>query len=273
MFNKYAKNSSLGRPPSGQYKDKDSLLDPEAYITMDDFVSSCFSSEEEGRKEKRNDKNQLLSNRIANTYNILRKEAGIQRINFSDYCLFHLLMARPDPEVDIAFLLMDSERTGHVNLTDFKRYISSRENSLSGISHFDLDCDIVKRFFGKRGDKQLAIREFSEFLKELQREMGRQKFVKIAEDSDQVASEPFVELLSTACGWRLPQGVLNRLSTLYLCGDTDSSRKFRYGDFIALQEVLSQLKVRHCSLSACWHSPSLICCYPYCSYGNKTLCS
>lgn len=42
--------------------------------------------------------------RIANTYNILRKQEGVQKINMADFCLFHLLMARPDPEVDSEFL-------------------------------------------------------------------------------------------------------------------------------------------------------------------------
>jgi len=29
-------------------------------------------------------------------------------------------MARPDPEVDIAFLLMDRNKRGHIDLEDFK---------------------------------------------------------------------------------------------------------------------------------------------------------
>jgi hypothetical protein len=58
--------------------------------------------------------------RLANTYNILRKAEGYQKINLWDFCLFHLLMARPDPEVDIAFLLMDQKRNGYIDLDDFK---------------------------------------------------------------------------------------------------------------------------------------------------------
>ena len=58
--------------------------------------------------------------KIANAYNILRKAAGIYRIYLTDFCLFHVLMARPDPEVDIAFLLMDRKRRGFIDLDDFK---------------------------------------------------------------------------------------------------------------------------------------------------------
>lgn len=58
--------------------------------------------------------------RVASTYSILRKTEGLQKINLADFCLFHILMARPDPEVDIAFLLMDQSRTGTINLDDFK---------------------------------------------------------------------------------------------------------------------------------------------------------
>ena len=44
----------------------------------------------------------------------------MNEIGLSDFCLLHLLMARPDPEVDVAFVLMDRRRRGYIDLDDFK---------------------------------------------------------------------------------------------------------------------------------------------------------
>jgi Ca2+-binding EF-hand superfamily protein len=38
-------------------------------------------------------------------------------------------MARPDPEVDIAFLLMDRNKRGHIGLEDFKAFTLNKENN------------------------------------------------------------------------------------------------------------------------------------------------
>ena len=87
--------------------------------------------------------------------------------DFANFCIFYALMSRPDPQVDIAFMLMDKTSTGSISLTDFKAYVDSS---------FDLNTDFVKRFFGR--GKELRIAEFSQFLVEFQKEKGRQAFVK-----------------------------------------------------------------------------------------------
>ena len=98
MFVKYAsRETSSGEP----------------YMTMDDFVR-CVTDREGTADDP------SAGSRVANTYSILRKAQGTQKINLSDFCLFYLLMARPDPEVDIAFLLMDQSRTGTITFEDFK---------------------------------------------------------------------------------------------------------------------------------------------------------
>lgn len=84
--------------------------DGELYMTMDDFVSSC-------RQQMNNvsvgdtvtttsgEEDDEFHIRVKNTYNLLRKTTEYQQIKFSDYCIFHLIMSRPDPEVDIAMLV------------------------------------------------------------------------------------------------------------------------------------------------------------------------
>lgn len=84
--------------------------DGELYMTMDDFVSSCrqqmnnVAGEDTGTTTSGEEDDEFHI-RVKNTYNLLRKTTGYQQIKFSDYCIFHLFMSRPDPEVDIAMLV------------------------------------------------------------------------------------------------------------------------------------------------------------------------
>ena len=137
MFDTLAKNSKLGKAPNKNDNVDDDEEENEAFMTMDDFVKSCTDPEitsalntstaVENENENENE-NELLEEvpltsdalRVANTFNILRKSKGYQRINLEDFCLFHAIMARPDPEVDIAFLLMDRQKRGYISLYDFK---------------------------------------------------------------------------------------------------------------------------------------------------------
>jgi hypothetical protein len=41
-------------------------------------------------------------------------------IRFKDFTMFNVLMTRPDPEFDIAFLMLDTKRKGYVTLNDIK---------------------------------------------------------------------------------------------------------------------------------------------------------
>ena len=177
------------------------------YMTMDEFVQSCLDREG-------NDDDPRARLRMANTYKLLRKPDGIQKINLANYCLFHLLMSRPDPEVDIAFLLLDRDRTGTITLENLSSFLDTQDRQF-----FDLDCDFVKRHFGPDGKRTIRPTHVSQFLVDFQQEMGRQAFLHavLVNGTQEGYLNPnyFVQVLKTACGWRLPQGVSDRLENLY----------------------------------------------------------
>jgi CRP-like cAMP-binding protein len=178
------------------------------YMTMDDFVRCC--SDQEGVANGPD-----AQIRFANTYSLLRKTEGIQRISLADFCLFHILMARPDPETDVAFLLMDQSRTGNITLEDFKHFLDLHE----GGRYFNTNSDFVRRHFGKDGTRSIRHHCFSQFLSDFQREMGRQAFLYDVEirgtPEGYLAPVDFVRVLKTSCGWRLPKGVADRLDNIY----------------------------------------------------------
>ena len=185
-------------------------------------------------------------------------------IYLADFCFFHLLMARPDPEVDIAFLLMDRRRTGQVHLEDLAHFVEPIFPGLDLSSHF------FQRYFGKDGTQSIRQMHFSQFLVDLQREIGKQAFFRAVQEKGTLEGylnpTDFIHVLKTACGWRLPQGVAERLEAVYVnpvktselpstfeqdASRCDSSslatnvglgaRYFAYADFLAFQEILGNL--------------------------------
>lgn len=245
------------------------------YMIMDDFAAAI--EQEEGVPPAMQDPTVNL--RIANTYNILSKQNS-SRIYLADFCLFHLLMARPDPEVDIAFLLMDYRQTGQIHIEDLQRFMEPIYPNL------DLRSQFFQRYFGKNLDLSVRHHHFSQFLVDLQREIGKQAFLRAIEErgiDGYLAPTDFVTVLKTSCGWRLPTGVAERLESIYCHGPMEAgeavamasiragslkgasveevkksteasvladmeqreknlgSRYFAYGDFVAFQEVLAAL--------------------------------
>ena len=146
----------------------------EPYMTMDDFVQAVTELQNEGNGLQSSVwDDSMVSLRIANTYNILRRKnaganalipsAGDPRIQLSDFAFFQFLMARPDPEIDIAFLLMDEKQTGQIYLNDLAKFLQPAFPDL------DLTSQFFKRYFGKEG-QNYSIRptHFSQFLADLQ---------------------------------------------------------------------------------------------------------
>ena len=181
------------------------------FSPQDEFVNSCRHHKQDVEAATTGDKtDDEFHIRVANTYNIIRKTMGHQQIKFDDYCVFHLIMARPDPEVDIAMLLMDRSRKGYLTLQDFKR---------GQYGNMDLNSEFFKRHFGKDGNHFINSNDFSEFLVDYQREMGRQAFLYEVETNGApdgyLLPDDFIRVLKTSCGWRLPPGVIERLEAIY----------------------------------------------------------
>jgi solute carrier family 25 aspartate/glutamate transporter 12/13 len=194
------------------------------FMTMEDFIQACLQEE---KYDHETDPSSGTS--VANAYqNILRTSARgnkkHNKIYLSDFCLFHLLMARPDPEVDIAFLLMDRQKMGALARADFEEY-------LSNLPYFDPNSEFVERHFGQ--GQTIRSYQFSQFLVDLQKEMGRQAFLHRAKQlkhtthktrgAGYLPPEEFISVLKSTCGWRLPDGIVNRLESLYCKGPIQSA--------------------------------------------------
>lgn len=209
--------------------------DGEPLMTMDDFLASCIDSDQNDDLKSK----ELLKLRLANTFGILMMNEDAKKlVSFEEFCTFHLLMSRPDPEVDIAFILMDRERRGYITLSDFKTYVKARGAG----TPFDEEGEFVRRYFGQDGTNIIRHYTFSHFLtgefmfyfwtgsmlqmynvyyEDFQREYGRQAFIHAVQAkgiNNSLDPEQFVEVLKSSCGWPLPLSIVNRLQNLY-CHD------------------------------------------------------
>ena len=78
---------------------------------------------------------------------------------------------------------------------------------------------------------------------ELQREIARQAFVTAQRTAGDghgyIPAAAFINILKTACGWRLPKGIVERLESLYMFDPVHSAQ------LTALKAVQAEkLKVR-----------------------------
>lgn len=192
----------------------------DVYMTLDDFMKSCEHEQIESSdlltapfpKSPEAKVDPWARSRVANTLQLLKpsRDPSYQRISLSDFCWFYFLLARPDPEVDIAFLLMDQRQSGHVGLAQVASLV---EPVFPGT---DYESDFFRRYFGDDGQKSLRPTHFSQFFTDLHEEMGRQAFVRAATPTNgYLKPQEFVAVLRSALGWRLPVSVSDRLESLY----------------------------------------------------------
>ncbi len=176
-------------------------------------------------------------------------------VSFKDFVIFNLMMSRPDPYFDIAFLLADKDKKGYLTIDDVKRLLDNArwEKSFGKSAKFDMNCDLMKRFFGTDSKTRLRIDAFTSFFCALQMELGRQAFFKMLEANkrrreesgedgtpflhDCISGQEMLQLLYTYCG-NMPQGLQVRLGQVL---NEKNSRRYGYSDFVAYQGIVWNL--------------------------------
>jgi solute carrier family 25 aspartate/glutamate transporter 12/13 len=210
-----------------QTKDNDGVDDAtittidEYYMTLDDFMKSCEQEEVEQSDlitnpfptSKLAQTDPWARQRVASTLHLLqpsRAKSYHSQISLKDFCWYYFLLARPDPEVDIAFLLMDQQQSGRVGLAQVASLVEPV------FPQTDYESDFFRRYFGENGQESLRLSHFSQFFMDLHQELGRQVFVRASTPTNgYLKPDQFVNVLRTALGWRIPLGVADRIDSLY----------------------------------------------------------
>ena len=264
------------------------MEDENVYMTLDDFIKSCANEQIESSDilaspfptSAAAKSDPWTRARVAGILQLLqpRPAQSYQRIFLKDFCWFYFLLARPDPEVDIAFLLMDQRQSGQVGLAQVAALVEPV------FPQTNYESDFFRRYFGENGQQRLRLANFSQFFADLQQELGRQVFVRASKSTNgYLKPDEFITVLQTALGWRLSAKLTDRLENLYCRGpsktdkhnehvsipsappprettavstrranisvvaDMEESVKgfgdlaFQYADFLAFQEVITNL--------------------------------
>ena len=181
------------------------------------------------------------------------------KVSYDDFTTFSLLMSRPDPYFDIAFLLADKKKRGYLEIQDIndllaKTNLLPAEGDGAGDAvKFDMDCDVIRRYFGDQLKGKLRIDAFTSFFCQLHQEMGRQAFMALLRekrseagggegtpfDYDCLDGKAFYQILLKYSG-QLPKGLQQRLWHA-LTAETGGYLRYGYSDFVAYQELLSCL--------------------------------
>eukprot|EP00164_Ancoracysta_twista_P004454 GFYU01006008.1.p1 GENE.GFYU01006008.1~~GFYU01006008.1.p1 ORF type:complete len:646 (+),score=161.89 GFYU01006008.1:130-2067(+) len=98
-------------------------------------------------------------------------------INETEYLKFHAMLDDPEGDYLFAFRLFDEDGNGTISLEEFKKKINAKRP-------FDFECQLIKRFFGKRGKRELTYKEFSQFMQNYQDEAVLQEYMRLKKDTD-----------------------------------------------------------------------------------------
>jgi len=201
-------------------------------MTTHDFIRACFSGHSQDIPDSENKVGQLL-----NMYKALTGQHH-ETITFKEYVLFQVLMARPDPEYDVAHFLMDTEKKGYITRVNLQNFIEKYWLPKETKFRFNTECDFVKRYFGESGRERLRGDQLSVFLTSLKNEVAQQAF----QDADNrktgyITLEDLIRLLRDFSPAGLPSKLEARIKEVY--GDSD--KFFNFADYMSFASLLLHL--------------------------------
>ncbi|KAH7104873.1 mitochondrial carrier [Auriculariales sp. MPI-PUGE-AT-0066] len=175
-------------------------------------------------------------------YGLLFKVADTGKrglVSWEDFVVFETTLKRPDADYWMAFSWFDVDGSGTITFDEFKNGFAAASQGPNSIP-FDFDCDWVKLYLGKRGDRHvLGYSEFTQLMKGLQGERLRQSFAYFDKDQDgYIRPEQFKRIILELAGHKLSDAVIERLPTL--CTITPGGR-ISYSEVVAFHNVMRDM--------------------------------
>ncbi len=203
-------------------------------MTYDDFVRSLGVENSSGRVHAG-----ISKGRLQQLFELADRN-GNGKLGFDEYSRFMLLISRPEPEYDVAFMIFDRNKDGLVDKDEFAKAMSERRLFASLDLQFDSNCNLVQRYFGLDGKRKLRFGEFAQFFTELQFEVLRQAFLKRAGKDHFLSMDSIVSILTTAGRGTIPRTLMDRLAAMPGLSSTSSSGQVSYPEFCALLALIER---------------------------------
>ncbi|WVR06016.1 hypothetical protein IAU60_003044 [Kwoniella sp. DSM 27419] len=204
-------------------------VDGKKYLNPSQFVDAIAPTDEGFNRIRREQYTNLFQ--VADITN-----RGL--ISFEDFVVFETLLKRPDADYQLAFQVFDVDASGTIEFDEFKAVLSAN-TAASGIP-FDFDCDWMKLYVGKRGDRHvLGYSEFTQLIKGYQGERLRQAFHHFDADGDgYISPEEFQRIIVEIAGHKLSDSVLERLPTLCTM---NPGKRISYSEVIAFHNIIREM--------------------------------
>nr|ODN87653.1 solute carrier family 25 (mitochondrial aspartate/glutamate transporter), member 12/13 [Cryptococcus depauperatus CBS 7855] len=208
-------------------------LEGKKYLTPSQFIDAIAPTDEGFSKIKREQYGNLF--RVADS-----SDRGL--VSFEDFVVFETCKRTPDADYQLAFQVFDVDASGSIEFDEFKHVLSANiaasniRNVINLVIAFDFDCNWMKLYVGKRGDRHvLGYHEFTQLIKGYQGERLRQAFHYFDKDGDgYINPEEFQKIIIEIAGHKLSDSVLERLPTLCTM---NPGKKISYSEVIAFHNI------------------------------------
>jgi len=158
------------------------------------------------------------------------------RISFTEFQAFEGNLCVPDALYKTAFQLFDTNGNGTVSLEEFIGILA--KTTLHQKIPFNFDCDFVKLYFGKSGNRVITYAEFSQFLHDFSEEYASVAFkAKDPEGTGFISSSDFEEILLSIKSHLLTDPVTANLRA------AAGGQKVSYAYFTAFLSLLSNMEL------------------------------
>ncbi|WVO17274.1 hypothetical protein L204_104966 [Cryptococcus depauperatus] len=204
-------------------------LEGKKYLTPSQFIDAIAPTDEGFSKIKREQYGNLF--RVADS-----SDRGL--VSFEDFVVFETCKRTPDADYQLAFQVFDVDASGSIEFDEFKHVLSA--NIAASNIPFDFDCNWMKLYVGKRGDRHvLGYHEFTQLIKGYQGERLRQAFHYFDKDGDgYINPEEFQKIIIEIAGHKLSDSVLERLPTLCTM---NPGKKISYSEVIAFHNIIREM--------------------------------
>ncbi|WVN89861.1 uncharacterized protein L203_105091 [Cryptococcus depauperatus CBS 7841] len=204
-------------------------LEGKKYLTPSQFIDAIAPTDEGFSKIKREQYGNLF--RVADS-----SDRGL--VSFEDFVVFETCKRTPDADYQLAFQVFDVDASGSIEFDEFKHVLSA--NIAASNIPFDFDCNWMKLYVGKRGDRHvLGYHEFTQLIKGYQGERLRQAFHYFDKDGDgYINPEEFQKIIIEIAGHKLSNSVLERLPTLCTM---NPGKKISYSEVIAFHNIIREM--------------------------------
>jgi len=160
-------------------------------------------------------------------------------ISFEEFEAFEALLCNVDAKYRVVFEMFDLSGTGTVKFEEFKKIMQSQVHARK--HPFNFNSEFISNYFGVDKKLEINFHEFTQIIKEVNREYVKQLFKQKSCDSGYISSLQFIDLMKIGCGHKLtPYIAENMMATVT---SQTGGRQVSYVYCLAFYDMLENMEI------------------------------